>query len=284
MSLTKSNVERISKADHSPEPILRALIADRDAMSSHLLAEVLRGNRSFDTAAILASDLIRTLSTRETDLVIISADLHTGPGDGFELAQAVHRARPEIIIILLLKQADHESIIYAFRSGARAVFSRQSPMSELLDCIDHVKKGYLWAGKEETNSLLSVLKSIPVPAVFSTSVSHPLTKRELQVVRCAARGKTNRAIADELDLSEHTVKNYLFRAFEKLGVSSRTELLFRLTVGGHTLVETSKCEPACDRSPALEESPHHRLISRTPLRSGNRPAKAISVSSLIGSA
>ena len=49
-----------------------------------------------------------------------------------------------------------------------------------------------------------------------------------QVVHCAARGKTNKAIASELCLSEHTVKNYLFKAFEKLGVSSRVELLFYL--------------------------------------------------------
>ena len=59
--------------------------------------------------------------------------------------------------------------------------------------------------------------------------------RELQVVKCAARGKTNKVIARELGLSEHTVKNYLFRAFEKLGVSNRVELLFYLTQRGHNL-------------------------------------------------
>jgi DNA-binding NarL/FixJ family response regulator len=53
-------------------------------------------------------------------------------------------------------------------------------------------------------------------------------------VQCAATGQTNKAIASELGLSEHTVKNYLFRAFEKLGVSSRVELLFYLTVRGHS--------------------------------------------------
>ena len=45
---------------------------------------------------------------------------------------------------------------------------------------------------------------------------------------------TNKTIASELNLSEHTVKNYLFRAFEKLGVSSRVELLFYLTIRGHS--------------------------------------------------
>ncbi len=63
--------------------------------------------------------------------------------------------------------------------------------------------------------------------------SLPLTMRELQVARCAAKGKTNKAIASELGLSEHTVKNYLFRAFEKLGVSNRVELLLYLMVRGY---------------------------------------------------
>jgi DNA-binding NarL/FixJ family response regulator len=60
-----------------------------------------------------------------------------------------------------------------------------------------------------------------------------LTTRELQVVQHAARGKTNKAIAGELYLSEHTVKNYMFRAFEKLHVSNRVELLFYLASRGH---------------------------------------------------
>jgi DNA-binding CsgD family transcriptional regulator len=53
-----------------------------------------------------------------------------------------------------------------------------------------------------------------------------LSKRELQVVRSLAEGLTNREIAEQLNLSPHTIKNYLFRIFDKLGVSSRIELLF----------------------------------------------------------
>ena len=62
----------------------------------------------------------------------------------------------------------------------------------------------------------------------------------------AAKGKTNRAIANDLGLSEHTVKNYLFRAFEKLGVSNRVELLFYLTIRGHSFGPASSDEPEMD--------------------------------------
>jgi DNA-binding CsgD family transcriptional regulator len=52
-----------------------------------------------------------------------------------------------------------------------------------------------------------------------------LTKREEDVVRLLAEGMQNREIARELNLSEHTIKNYLFHIFDKLGVSSRVELI-----------------------------------------------------------
>ena len=118
---------------------------------------------------------------------------------------------------MLLDQPDRESVISAFRCGARGVFSRRQDISEFIDCIEHVRKGGIWAGKLATNYLLEAFKSIPAPNVISSGASPALTKREAQVVRCAAEGKTNRTIANELGLSEHTIKNYLFRVFEKLG-------------------------------------------------------------------
>jgi DNA-binding NarL/FixJ family response regulator len=132
-----------------------------------------------------------------------------------------------------LEQPTREAVINAFRSGARGVFDRQGSMSDLIDCVEHARRGSIWAGREETNFVLEVFKNISAPTALTDGNSSTLTTRELQVVQCAATGKTNKTIASELGLSEHTVKNYLFRAFEKLGVSSRVELLFYLTTSGH---------------------------------------------------
>ena len=57
------------------------------------------------------------------------------------------------------------------------------------------------------------------------SVENRMTKRETDVVKLAVEGLSNREIARELGLTEHTVKNYLFRVFDKLGVSNRVELV-----------------------------------------------------------
>lgn len=203
-------------------------------MSSDLLAKALVRDCGFEAAAVLSDQLSHALSTSDVGLVVIGAELASKSGDGFDLADSVGRAHPDTFIIMLLNQTTHESVIRAFRCGARGVFSRQQPMADFPDCVEHVRKGFIWAGREETNWLLEAFKNFPAPNPFAAGDTQALTARELQVVQLAAKGKTNKTIASELGLSEHTVKNYLFRAFEKLGVSSRVELLFYLTLKGHT--------------------------------------------------
>ena len=215
-------------------PTFRVLIVDRDSMGSDLLANALARDGKCEAAAIQSIHLISALSTSRVDLVVIGADLNSKSGSGFDLAHRVCCAYPNTGIVILLNQTTPESVINAFRSGARGVFSRQQPMTEFLDCVAHVRKGFIWAGRTETDSLLGAFKNIPSPSLVTSPDSPSLTARELEVVQCASKGKTNRAIASELGLSEHTVKNYLFRAFEKLGVSSRVELLFYLMLRGHT--------------------------------------------------
>jgi DNA-binding NarL/FixJ family response regulator len=219
-------------------------------MSSDLLAGALARDSRCETVAIRRSKLLEALAADDFDVVIVAADIdadiESDTGNAFDLIGTVSRTYRKVAVVVLLNQSSDELVIDAFRSGARGVFSRQRPMSEFLSCVEHVTKGFIWAGKQETNALLEAFRSIPAPKVLTPRNSPALTVRELQVVKCAARGKTNKSIAVELGLSEHTVKNYLFRAFEKLGVSSRVELLFYLTVGGHKFTVTNPDDPEID--------------------------------------
>jgi two-component system, NarL family, nitrate/nitrite response regulator NarL len=229
------NRESGSKGRDDSELAFRVLIVDRDSMSGDLLATALTRDRDCQASAIGSVDLMGRIADGKAHLVVIGADLNQDTRNGFELARTVRRTHPAMPIVILLNQSTHDSVINAFRSGASGVFSRQQPLADFLECVDHVRKGCLWAGKDETTLLLSALSSLPSPNMSMESDPSPLTIRELQVVKCAARGKTNKVIAGELGLSEHTVKNYLFRAFDKLGVSNRVELLFYLTQRGHTV-------------------------------------------------
>lgn len=227
--------DKVFQIARQNEAGFRVLIADRDAMSSGLLADALVRELNCNAIGAQPSEVVRVLAIRPVDLLIVSADLNAKPRAGIELAATAASLHPDVPVVVLLDRADRDAVLAAFRAGARGVFNRQESIDRFLDCVQHVRKGLIWAGSAETGYILEVLRSIPIPGVSGNDDLATLTTRELQVVQCAARGQTNKTIAMELGLSEHTVKNYLFRAFDKLGISSRVELLFLLTARGRLL-------------------------------------------------
>ena len=99
-------------------------------------------------------------------------------------------------------------------------------MESLSKCIRSVYEGQIWANSEQVSFVVEALASSPVVRAVDANGLSLLSKREMDVVRSLAEGLTNREIAERLGLSQHTIKNYLFRVYDKLGVSSRLELLF----------------------------------------------------------
>lgn len=235
MSSKAVDRDKVFQIGRRSKPAFSALIVDRDSMSAGLLADALGRDLKCDAVAIRPANLLQALGVRHVDLVIISADLNSRPGAGFDLCRAVACAHSEIPTVILVDQPSQKAVISAFRSGARGLFCRREPMSDFINCVEHVRKGCIWAGREESSFLLNAFMSMPAAIELTEDNASILTTRESQVVRHAATGKTNKVIASEMGLSEHTVKNYLFKAFEKLGVSSRVELLFYLTTCGQSL-------------------------------------------------
>ena len=126
---------------------------------------------------------------------------------------------------MLLNSSAQEVVLEAFRAGARGVYSKEESVSDLSKCVRRVHEGQIWANSQQISALVQAWSSgHHVRAVDARGVNL-LSKREREIVNRAAQGLTNREIATQLGLSPHTVKNCLFRIFDKLGVSNRVELL-----------------------------------------------------------
>ncbi len=127
----------------------------------------------------------------------------------------------------------------AFRSGARGLFCfSQYPSRLLCKCIQSVHQGQVWANSEQMQYLVEALSQVRSLHMVNSRGMRLLTPREEQVVALVADGLSNREVARELCLSEHTIKKYLFRIFDKLGISSRVELvLYALSHGGSRQAE-----------------------------------------------
>jgi len=116
-------------------------------------------------------------------------------------------------------------VLDAFRAGAKGVFCRAEPLAALCKCIRVVREGQIWANSHQLNFIVDALANAAPLRVRSARGKDLLAKREQEVANLVAEGLPNREIAKKLALSEHTVSNYLFRIYEKLGISSRVELV-----------------------------------------------------------
>lgn len=171
------------------------------------------------------SDIRASLARADADILVLSEDLEDGPYSGFEALREIHLSYPRTKVIMLLRSPTVELVVDAFRMGAKGVFSREGSPTLLCKCINAVHEGQIWANSHELQYLLEALAKSSPFYLTGPHGNQVLTKREDQVAKLVADGMTNREIAKQLRLSEHTVSNYLFRIYEKLGLSGRVELV-----------------------------------------------------------
>lgn len=219
--------------DGNVQPAIRLLVADDTRLHTRLLADALRREGVFEVIGSDSQDLIARSDLHEMDVLLLNSELDGIAGRGFEVLRLVRERQPKVRAILLLDSRS-ESVLESFRAGARGVVSRQESVEILSRCVTSVHQGQIWANSEQVALVVETLVSSQSPRPISTRALEQLSKRELEIVECVGQGWSNRKIAERLGLSQHTVKNYLFKVFDKLGVSSRVELLsMTLSWTGH---------------------------------------------------
>ena len=217
--------------------VVHVLVADSGPIQSQLLTRALKNRREFQVSAVAleTSAIHEFMQATPADVVLIAGSQLPD----LSLLRWLRVSYPRIAPVLLAESDDREVVVNAFRAGAKGIFLfTRTPFAMLCKCIHCVFRGQIWLDSPQMNYLLDALSEVPTLRVVNSSGRFLLTPREEQVVALVADGMTNRGVAVELGLSEHTIKKYLLRIFDKVGISSRVELvLYAMSHGEHRPAE-----------------------------------------------
>jgi two-component system nitrate/nitrite response regulator NarL len=218
----------MSKLASSAARRLRVFVGDAKRMNSQLIASALqrcRGNFDVHAFSGTSSDALCQLQNYKPHVALISAELGDGTFTGFKVLQQLHALEPKTAAVMLLDSDEREIVVDAFRAGARGVFCRGSSFEALPKCIRRVHEGQIWASNDELEFILDVITHLKPLQIRNSGGMALLTPRETAVAHLVVEGMRNQEIAAKLRVREHTVRNYMLRVFDKLGISSRVELV-----------------------------------------------------------
>ena len=216
--------EKPAKAITPNATQIRVLVADSNVIQSQLLSRALRARHNLRVSSVRLEvpALNEAVRCGQADVILIAVNR----SPNLSLLRWLHVSYPAVAPVLLVENYDREFVVNAFRAGAKGLFPfSHAPFRTLCKCISCVANGQVWINSQQLLYVLDALSEVSTLRVVNASGKVLLTPREEQVVALVADGLSNREAAAELGLSEHTVKKYMLRIFDKLGISTRVELV-----------------------------------------------------------
>lgn len=207
-------------------PITLLIIA-ADPLVRSSLAALFDGVESCNVHSVTSPALFLSSDSKEThgfeaDLILWDMGWESG---NLETLDFQDFDRPVVALV-----ADYDQSAEAWNAGSRAILSRETGIDKMLSAFRAVTTGLIVLDPSVSSSLLPSSPQRPA------DLENTPTPRELEVLQLLAEGLTNRAIAKQLDISEHTVKFHVNAILSKFGAQSRTEAVVVATRLGFILL------------------------------------------------
>jgi DNA-binding NarL/FixJ family response regulator len=145
--------------------------------------------------------------------------------NGLEATPRILEACPTARVLILTSFGEEDSVIPALRAGAQGYLLKDIAPDELVRAVREAYRGRIQLHPEVAKKLVSAVTAREEPTVAKPKASglEDLTEREIEVLRQIAAGKSNREIADEMVISEKTVKTHVSNLLSKLHLEDRTQ-------------------------------------------------------------
>jgi DNA-binding NarL/FixJ family response regulator len=167
-----------------------------------------------------AHEALRACERLEPDLVILDIRLPDQPG--VDVCHRITQRWPAIKVIILTSFANDDLIADAIAAGAAGYVLKQVGNEELLRAIEAVRRGEALLDPQVTERVLRRIRR--AERMLDAGAFRDLSPRELEVLFLVSQGKSNRQIAQDLSLSDKTVRNHVSSLLDKLRLSNRIEL------------------------------------------------------------
>lgn len=198
----------------------RIVLADDHPMIRTAIEVLLRDTRyKLEGTARSGTEAISEVDRAKPEILLV--DLEMPEAGGMEVIRTLRARGTAPRIVILTAAIDDSSLMEARALSVEGIVLKNSDPAYLLKCLDAVRAGRSWIDPEVK------ARGAELEVIFAGATRQALAPRERQLIRFVRRGLRNREIAAELGVTEGTVKVYLHAVFEKLGVSSRTELAIR---------------------------------------------------------
>ena len=207
---------------------IRVVLADDHAVVRQGIRQFLETGSNITVVAEASDGLeaIKLIREHRPDVAVLDIQM---PGQsGIEVTRTLRAERFPVGILILTAFDDEPYIRAVLQAGANGYVLKTADAQEIVEAVQAVNEGKSALDPTIARKLLSQLAR---PEAVMTSVE-PLTERELEVLRLAAKGYTNKAIGAQLSISDRTVQGHLAKIYDKLHSASRTEAVMRgVTLG-----------------------------------------------------
>jgi len=208
--------------------MIRVLLVDDQGIVREGLQSLLEAKPDLEVVGQAENGQIAVELAVQLNPDVVLMDVRMPVMDGVAATRSLRDKKPEIKVLVLTTFDDDEYVAQAMQSGAKGYLLKDTPSEELAQAIRSVQKGYTQLGPGLFEKVMAATPKPPEPEPIPEEFRQ-LTPRELEVVQLIGRGYNNREIAEELFITERTVKNHVSSILNRLNLRDRTQVALLAT-------------------------------------------------------
>jgi len=204
---------------------IRIMVVDDHTIFREGLISLLKQQPDFEVVgeAGLVKEAIEKAVSIQPDLILM--DIALPDGNGLDATRQISRLLPETCVVILTILESDELLFDAFHAGARGYLLKNTSITKLIASLHGLQQGEAALSRKQTSKILDEFYRLGKTQPQNEENPQTLTHRELQVMEFIAAGASNLQIAQELFISENTVKNHVHSILQKLKLKSRNEVV-----------------------------------------------------------